>query len=224
MPSNDALADALPLTVGETYTGSTLGATVEPYENWAEYYGAGASVWYRIEPMAAGTITLDTFGSDFDTVLFVGYAWPDFPASVELLNWVEFNDDAEDVMGLQSQVSFSYDPANGDYYVAVGGFDGITGNYVLNTSYASPPPPPPLPARAATSPFRRSERRLGIAELPFAFLGGAAKNPEEREFRRQLQANNDHLMSEMRKLTRHMNETIDAINELARLVQSTPRS
>ena len=52
--------------------GSDVGATKEPGEpNHAAGNAGGSSIWYQWSAPAGGTVTLDTLGSDFDTMLAV---------------------------------------------------------------------------------------------------------------------------------------------------------
>jgi len=92
-PPNDNRANAIVLSVPSTWTQSTTGATTEAGEpsmcaSW------GATVWFRFTAPSSGMITVDTFGSDYDTVLA---AYP-LGSNTQLA----CNDDAG---GVQSQIS-----------------------------------------------------------------------------------------------------------------------
>jgi hypothetical protein len=89
------------------------------------------TVWYRITPTQAGTVSIDTFGSTFDTVLAV-YTGSSFAN----LNQVTCNDDTT---GQQSQVSFTATVGT-TYHVQVGGLEGAFGNLVVNFRTGPPPP------------------------------------------------------------------------------------
>ena len=56
-PANDNLADATPITLGETVNATTRDATAEPGE--AEAYSAGATVWYRLTLTDTTTVRID---------------------------------------------------------------------------------------------------------------------------------------------------------------------
>ena len=87
-----------------------------------------ASVWYRFQPKANGVFTIDTFGSDYDTVLAV-YAGSS-GQSAKKLREIVCNDDEEDT--LQSQVQFR-GKRNKTYFVMIDTFsDGPAGHLVLN--------------------------------------------------------------------------------------------
>ncbi len=113
--------------------GTTTGATKEPGEpNHANNTG-GKSVWYSWTPSTSGTVTLDTVGSGFDTLLgiYTGNA-------VGALTVIAGNDDITDGT-VQSQVTFSA-VAGTVYRIAVDGFGGTSGNTVLNWTLVPFPP------------------------------------------------------------------------------------
>ena len=72
IPANDDFADAV-LLVGDsgTWNGSNVGASVEPGEPDHVYLPTEASIWFQWTAQLDGYLTVDSFGSDFDTVLSV---------------------------------------------------------------------------------------------------------------------------------------------------------
>ena len=72
-PSNDDMADAYQVdSLPYTNSQSTIGADLEPNEpSYTCGYNNAASVWYRFDPASTGLYQVDTFGSDYDTVLHV---------------------------------------------------------------------------------------------------------------------------------------------------------
>ncbi|MDH6097941.1 Ig-like domain-containing protein [Anabaenopsis sp. FSS-46] len=102
-------------------TGTNLGFTGEPGEPIQS--GIINSAWWRWTAPTASPVTINTFGSSFDTYLavFTGDA-------VNNLTLVDFNDDFGDST---SQVTF-FPTAGTTYYIAVDGFLGTTGNIQLN--------------------------------------------------------------------------------------------
>lgn len=86
----------------------------------------GNSLWWSWTAPSAGTLTIDTFGSDFDTVLGVYTG-----TSVESLSPVASNDDFN---GSTSRVSFV---ATGGttYQIAVDGYRGEGGNVQLHLAF-----------------------------------------------------------------------------------------
>ena len=140
-PTNDDLTDVNNIA-GSSFsvTGSNINSTTETAEqNLVE---VGSSVWWHIDAEQNGTITLDTFGSDFDTQLHVYESMPG--GGFARLELVGNNDDTADPSSssqLQSQVTF--DVRTGTRYaIRVGGFrnsasisDGSEGNIVLNGAF-----------------------------------------------------------------------------------------
>lgn len=150
-PPNDNFADAQALS-GPTGSvdGTTAGATREAGEPTHAGVGAGRSVWYRWSAEAAGQLSLDTCGSDNDTVLAL-YTGP----SVDDLEFVAGNDDSCE---LQSRVDAPVDQAT-TYWIAVDtyGSNGLfttgPGPFTLAWSFtATPPPPPPPPPPGPVPP------------------------------------------------------------------------
>ena len=111
-------------------TGNNAGASKEFGEpNHAGNRG-GASLWWSWTAPATGTVTFDTQGSDFDTLLAVYTG-----SSVGALTVVASDDDT---IGRQSQVSFTAQQGV-VYHIAVDGYSGATGSIVLNWSQAGGP-------------------------------------------------------------------------------------
>lgn len=123
--SNDDLADAEVIT-GMPFTDSATndGATVEPLEE-----GPGTSVWWQFTPSSAGLLTVDTYGSDYNTTLgiWTGDGHP--------LTRQAYSNDAGD--GEQSEITISVE-AGSTYYIRVAGAYDAEGNITLNASLAPP--------------------------------------------------------------------------------------
>ena len=122
--SNDNFANAIEIvgTVGTT-RGTNVGATLEPGEPQHADVPVGASVWWRWMASTSERMSIDTFGSDYDTVLAVYRG-----DAVDALEEVASNDDTR---SLQSHVAFTA-TAGTEYWIAVGGYSGQTGNITLN--------------------------------------------------------------------------------------------
>jgi hypothetical protein len=107
-------------------TGSNAAATPEPGEPAHAGYVADHSVWWNWTATTAGPVTIDTFGSNFDTLLavYTGNA-------VDALTPVASNDQAGNTD--QSRVSF-FAVASATYHIAVDGWSGQTGDISLNVS------------------------------------------------------------------------------------------
>ena len=125
-PNGDDFNTAQPIEGGLSLN-DTLAATAEPGEPLHAGVLGGKSVWWRWQATATAQVTIDTLGSDFDTVLAV-YTGD----SLETLNSVAFNDDTA---GLLSEVSFNATPGT-TYFVAVDGFAGASGSVRLNVDGA----------------------------------------------------------------------------------------
>lgn len=136
-PPNDGFDAAAPwvIPVPTTLRVDTAGATTEPGEPSA-CGPIGATLWYvaGLTEAAAGPLTIDTAGSDFDTVLAV-YTGPD----LRTLEPVDCNDDATGY-GLQSRIDFVAVPGL-TYFVQVGGYEGTTGLLALTGSSTLLRPP-----------------------------------------------------------------------------------
>ncbi len=130
-PVNDDFADRITISgpTGRT-TGSNVEATLEPNEPVHHHFSAGRSVWWQWQAPADGTAVIDTFGSNFDTILAVYTG-----SSLQSLQLVASNDDAPHT--LQSRVEFA---ATGGtvYQVAVAGYSGASGNINLNWNLTLP--------------------------------------------------------------------------------------
>ncbi|MCX8040854.1 MAG: hypothetical protein N3B15_09845 [Planctomycetota bacterium] len=126
-PVNDDLAQAIVLSGSSgRVTGSNVGATRESGEpSWS-----GRSVWWRWTAPASGTLTVDTVGSNFDTVLGVYRG-----EEVSRLTALAVNDDA---VGLQSRVQVGVE-AGVSYVVMVDGYGGRMGSIVVNWSFSDRP-------------------------------------------------------------------------------------
>ena len=137
---NDPFSGATPIVCGTDcatgtflrVTTSTRSATREPAEPLHGGYGASASLWYSFTLGRAGTVVIDTSGSDFDTLLGVYTG-----SAVHALTTIATNDDAGG--GNWSRVELV--PAVGTtYYFAVDGYGGRKGSVVLNWRFTEAPP------------------------------------------------------------------------------------
>jgi Bacterial pre-peptidase C-terminal domain len=126
-PANDNFANAVTLS-GNTVTwpGTNIGATREIGEPNPAGVTGGASVWLTWTPTTTHTVTINTHGSNFDTVLAVYTG-----SSVMGLTTVAANDDDVANRTLTSAVTFTA-VAGTVYHIAVDGYHGATGSIVLN--------------------------------------------------------------------------------------------
>jgi Peptidase C10 family/Spi protease inhibitor len=130
--TNDDFADsiAIPGDVPQVI-GSNVGATNETDEPDHAEQPATKSVWWTWTAPSAGTVTINTFGSTFDTLLAI-YTGD----SVDSLTEITSNDDWWDWPGVEpnnrlSEVTFEV-VSGADYRIAVDGWGGEAGNIFLN--------------------------------------------------------------------------------------------
>ena len=130
-PVNDLFANAIQITPSSSVAQSSVystNATKEFGEPAHAGFPGGKSVWWWFMPTNDGVITLDTSGSSFDTVmgLYTG-------TNVANLTAIAENDDANDFV-ISSLISQAV-RANQVYHVAVDGYNGVSGDVVLNYSF-----------------------------------------------------------------------------------------
>jgi subtilase family serine protease len=127
-PAMDSFANALVLSGSTfTWTGTNVAATREVGEPFQAGNRGGASVWIAWTAPATRTVTLNTHGSNFDTLLAVYTG-----SSVATLTQVAGNDDDPSrLYGYTSALTFNA-VAGQTYYIAVDGYNGATGNILLN--------------------------------------------------------------------------------------------
>ena len=134
-PVNDDFANATPLAgMNVSVTGNNVYASKEPGEPNHAGNAGGRSVWWTWTAPSGGSVTINTFGSSFDTLLAVYTG-----SSVSALTPVASNDDFSNTMQT-SQVTFSV-TAGTIYQIAIDGFDGQCGDCTLSlamTPYSAP--------------------------------------------------------------------------------------
>ncbi|MCR9294280.1 MAG: S8 family serine peptidase [bacterium] len=125
---NDSFADRIDLgsVSSGSYNGNNMGYTGETGE--PEQNGDITSAWWSWTAPSNGTLTVDTFGSGFDTFLTLATG-----STVDALSLVAQNDDGGS--GLQSVIT-SPVLAGIEYQIAVDGFQSETGAITLNLSFS----------------------------------------------------------------------------------------
>jgi hypothetical protein len=136
--ANDLLSQALEVA-GESFelAGSNRGATAQPFETAAPHAGVGAghSVWFAWTAPFSGPFSLNTEGSDTDTVVAVYSGDPADPGS---FTPVSANDDVSPTHRW-SRVDVAA-AAGTTYFIAVDtAMGGVPGTFILRG--ASPAPP-----------------------------------------------------------------------------------
>jgi len=131
-PPNDRFSDRALITSFPTnMVGGNVGATSENSEPMHAENLGGPSVWWSWTASTDTRVEINTFGSNFDTVLAV-YRGTNLTDLIK----VAANDQAGSE---QSRVRFT--PTTGTtYQIAVDGFEGKEGAIQLNLQFAPPPP------------------------------------------------------------------------------------
>ncbi len=127
-PANDAFTNAVTLAgVSGSTSGTTVGASKEPGEPSHAGNNGGNSVWFRWIAPSSGTVTFNTFGSAFDTLL-AAYRG----TNVSALTTVTFDDDISPF----TTSAITFDAVAGtEYRIALDGFGGAAGTYTLSWLY-----------------------------------------------------------------------------------------
>jgi hypothetical protein len=128
--ANDSFARPSPIGSNSgTFSVSSVGATKEPGEPDHANQRGGASLWWSWTAPSAGTVTISTAGSNFDTLLavYTGNA-------LNGLTVIAANDDAANAV--TSAVSFTAQVGQ-SYRIAVDGYGGASGNVRLTLTFAA---------------------------------------------------------------------------------------
>lgn len=129
-PTNDSLANAQIISgCSGSVTGSNSTASHEAGEpsHSPDGNAGGGSVWYQWQAPSSGSVTIDTAGSNYDTLLAVYTGG----TSVGNLTPIVSNDDVSPGSVITSTVTFTA-TAGTVYKIAVDGWGGARGNIVLN--------------------------------------------------------------------------------------------
>lgn len=128
-PVNDNFANRVVLNgTSVTASGTNVGATEEVGEPYIS--SPNNTVWWSWTASTSGTVTINTNGSNFDTVvgIFTG-------STVNNLTSVAWSDDAFGFFG-PSEVTFNV-VAGTTYQIAIDGYSSATGSIALNIDLAS---------------------------------------------------------------------------------------
>ena len=140
--TNDFFAAALSLAPPSgTEVDSNLSATLESSEPALDVLttGGGASVWYRYTAVQSGNMSVNTSGSQFDTVL-TAYTG----STISNLTRLTFNDDIDYSAGVTAS-SISFNATAGiTYYLRVTSFGSARGDITLNWTQANGCPATPV--------------------------------------------------------------------------------
>ena len=133
---NDLFENATPMDLNGQVIGNTEcageEATFGDQCSTASFTGDGPDVFYSISLVEAGTIDLWTCNSDYDTDLSVH----NLDGSVVVCDGDSGDDEATDgCLQFSSRINTLLEA--GDYVVRVGGWQGATGNFVLDSSFSN---------------------------------------------------------------------------------------
>jgi hypothetical protein len=159
-PTNDVCATGATLVTVGTYNGTTAGTTNDGTATCGNS-AASPDVWFRYQASAAGTLTVDTCGSDFDTVLSIR-------SSTCSGTQLGCNDDYA-ACGLDSRVQITV-AANSVYFIRVAGYNNATGNYTLNVAGPAGIVPPSNDGCA-------NRIGIGLGATAFSTVGATTDGP-----------------------------------------------
>jgi hypothetical protein len=134
VPPNDQCAGAIALTTSVPYTESTAGATStgDPFTSCNGSNG----VWFTYTPSVSGFVTINTCGSDFDTVLQA------YSGACGALTAIQCNDDqglgACPAQPVSSFLEFPGTAAT-TYHILAAGFIGERGNLTIVANVVNTP-------------------------------------------------------------------------------------
>ncbi len=132
-PTNDFFANAVALNpVSGSSAANTTSATKEVGEPNHSSNSGGKSVWWKYTAPQDGVLTVSTIGSGFDTLMGLYQG-----SGVSTLTTIASNDDSP-LGGTTSLISQAV-KSNQTYYIAVDGFDGVSGDASI-TNFFSPTP------------------------------------------------------------------------------------
>jgi hypothetical protein len=145
-PANDAFSGRITVSGTSVSTsGSNVGATKETGEPNHAGNSGGKSVWYQWTAPAAGSVTIDTTGSNFNTLL-AAYTG----SSVAALSTVASNNDSG---GLQtSDVTFNVTSGTA-YKIAIDGSGGAGGSYNVHLAFTPALPKAPTGVSATNGTY-----------------------------------------------------------------------
>jgi hypothetical protein len=132
-PANDNCPGSIAIT-GTSVSGNNTGATDNGDATCG--FNTGNDVWFTFQAPTTGTYSLDTCGSNFDTVISVHSACPGTTG-----NQIVCDDDAGSngscPFTLQSYLTFA-GVAGTTYTIRLSGYNEHSGSYVLNIGYPAP--------------------------------------------------------------------------------------
>ena len=173
-PANDNRAAAATLSVPGSASAQTQSATLESGEP-RPCGSIDKTVWYKLVPGSSGTLTAETAGSSFDTVLAL-YSGSSTTA-------LACNDDVSS-SDRSSRVSASV-TAGQTYYLQAGGYNAAGGSLALAVSLqaTSTPTPTPTTTTATSTPTSTSTPTgtvMHVGDLDGSGVSGSGSNWQAR--------------------------------------------
>jgi hypothetical protein len=145
IPANDHFTNATPiLTTSLTDSIYTAYASKDPGEPDHAGNVGGHSVWWTWTAPAIGTVNINTTGSGFDTLLAVYTSSSPANPAFSNLTCVSSNNGATRSTGLAS-LTFTVPTVaqvGAQYYIALDGYNGQSGNAVFNFTFTQDTTPP----------------------------------------------------------------------------------
>jgi len=127
--ANSFCAGSMPVFAGQTYFGDTYGAGTEG-SAICDNFEQSPDVWFTLTAPCSGSITINTNGSTYDTLLSVHTACPGTEA-----NQIACDDDGGN--GLSSALTFETVQGQ-SYTIRLAGFQDEAGYYVLEIGVCKP--------------------------------------------------------------------------------------
>ena len=145
--TSDECAYAAAISTG-SYSGCTEGLGTEMFNVCGPQAPSGPDAWFNFTAACEGTLTIDTNGSNFDTVVSVHNECIEDGGIT-----IACDDDSG--IGTASLLTLSTEPGY-LYHIRIAGYNGASGQFVLNLSTACPAPEP-CPADIAPQPGGNGE-------------------------------------------------------------------
>jgi len=131
-PANDDIANAVSITEPLPFTHSVSTIEATSVSDPVGCFVTSHTVWYSYTSTTTGPVAVDTFGSDYDTILEVFHGSPG-----ELYSYYECSDDAGD--GAQSALGLWANEGETIYIMAASGNGASGGNLVVNVNPVTAP-------------------------------------------------------------------------------------
>jgi hypothetical protein len=130
-PANDDFRRATEISLPFAGSASTAAATLERDEPQPSCGAVDHTVWYGFTPAADTRVGLDSFGSDYDTVLAI-YAGSRLSKLVEVACNDQATEMTADFVARNESRVFIWLTAGTTYRIQVGGWQGSSGSLVMN--------------------------------------------------------------------------------------------